>query len=566
MSLKLVRTEILRFLVDTEPEVLCIKGKWGVGKTFAWKRYLSEAQEDKKLGLQQSSYVTLFGLNSLEELRFAIVEARTMDESEDQSATSGGFERLCESLARHSKIRPLVSAGSAVFRGKELSELFFKMAFTAVKNQVVCFDDLERAGEGLKVRDVLGLASFLKEERGCKVVLLLNDQQLLENEPGEFQRYLEKVCDVTLAFDLSAEEALEVALSGNQRVDKLLRSRVVELGISNIRVIKKIERLASKLADVLQDRDERVVEHAINTVVLAGWSVQEPDLAPPPEFIRNYNDYLVSRQLEDSEPEGAAAKWEKLLEEYPYQSTGKLEEIILDGAVSGYFREAELIAEATAVEKQIQHASRPNSFTEAWSALYHGSLATDDDEFLDALYKGATENLDRVSLLNLNSAIRMLREFDRKEQADEVVRLFIDARRQEPMKFFNLDEHDLSPHDPLDETLKDAFDRVRSEYIDPRDPLEVLRAMGEKRGWGAADIALMQKQSADDFERMFEALRGKEVRSSIETLLSLGRSNYPESDAILAAASAALRRIAGKSPMRASKVKRFGITLDSEGK
>jgi hypothetical protein len=36
-------------------EVLCITGKWGVGKTFAWNRYLREAQEQKKVGPKRPS-------------------------------------------------------------------------------------------------------------------------------------------------------------------------------------------------------------------------------------------------------------------------------------------------------------------------------------------------------------------------------------------------------------------------------------------------------------------------------------------------------------------------------
>jgi len=39
----LVKREIVRFLKSEEPEVLCIRGKWGVGKTYSWKQYLKEA-------------------------------------------------------------------------------------------------------------------------------------------------------------------------------------------------------------------------------------------------------------------------------------------------------------------------------------------------------------------------------------------------------------------------------------------------------------------------------------------------------------------------------------------
>ena len=43
MSIKLVEREVTRFLKDPEPEFMCIMGKWGVGKTYAWTQFLKEA-------------------------------------------------------------------------------------------------------------------------------------------------------------------------------------------------------------------------------------------------------------------------------------------------------------------------------------------------------------------------------------------------------------------------------------------------------------------------------------------------------------------------------------------
>jgi hypothetical protein len=51
MSLALVKSEIERFLADKEPAVLCITGAWGVGKTYAWSRYLRNAQTCRTIGL-----------------------------------------------------------------------------------------------------------------------------------------------------------------------------------------------------------------------------------------------------------------------------------------------------------------------------------------------------------------------------------------------------------------------------------------------------------------------------------------------------------------------------------
>jgi hypothetical protein len=70
---RLVLHEISRFLRGKEPSVLCVRGKWGVGKTYAWKAMLEKATaEPDGIGLERYAYVSVFGINSLEELKYAI--------------------------------------------------------------------------------------------------------------------------------------------------------------------------------------------------------------------------------------------------------------------------------------------------------------------------------------------------------------------------------------------------------------------------------------------------------------------------------------------------------------
>lgn len=63
--------------------------------------------------------------------------------------------------------RRSISADTAVkFFSRETA---FLLSFMTVREQVICIDDLERRGKNLDVVDVLGLISFLCEQRKCKV-------------------------------------------------------------------------------------------------------------------------------------------------------------------------------------------------------------------------------------------------------------------------------------------------------------------------------------------------------------------------------------------------------------
>jgi len=46
----------------------------GVGKTYAWNQYLRNARAAGKVGLEHYSYVSLFGINSLDDFKYSIFE------------------------------------------------------------------------------------------------------------------------------------------------------------------------------------------------------------------------------------------------------------------------------------------------------------------------------------------------------------------------------------------------------------------------------------------------------------------------------------------------------------
>ena len=69
MTNEVLKCEIDRFLWSTEPEILCIHGDWGVGKTFAWKKYLREAASAARVNLASYSYVSLFGITNLNDVK-----------------------------------------------------------------------------------------------------------------------------------------------------------------------------------------------------------------------------------------------------------------------------------------------------------------------------------------------------------------------------------------------------------------------------------------------------------------------------------------------------------------
>lgn len=563
MTLKLIKTEVLRFLATDTPEVLCIKGKWGVGKTYGWKTFLEYAKESNGLELDRYSYVSLFGLNSLDDFRFAIFEKTVTGANIGNDPDVDTFGELIKRGGSWRKIRPTIDAIFSFFRLKDFAGVLLKATFLMVRKQIICVDDLERAGAGLAVRDVLGLVSHLKEEKSCKIVLLLNDEE--HDERDEFARQLEKVADVTLTFDLTASEAVEIALKNGEPLAMLLRPRIVDLGITNIRAIKKIERLALRLFDILRDYDDAIVGQAVAALVLATCAVQQPKLAPPLDFIRAYNRMAFRMKAGRDQIDDTTARYLSILENYPFDSADQFDLIVIEGAAVGYFRDAELLESADLAQERLREIPRDSRFSWAWKELYHGSLATDDDDFLDEIYESALAEAKAISLSNINAAIRLLRECERGDQADQVITSYITAHEGKGPKVLDISSYPFASESEIDVEFRRQLEVRRSAYVDTRDPFELLSSIGRRQDWDERDVALMATQSADDFERMFETLKGEDLGRSIRVILNIGLTNARGGDAVRAASLEALRRIGRKSPLRARKIRSFGVELEPQG-
>lgn len=561
MSLAIVEAEVRRFLADPAPEVLCIKGKWGVGKTFGWREFLRRARDDQKLALDRYSYVSLFGLNSLDDLRYALFERTVSGDEIGEDPTPLTLKSAVKDRDIWRKLRPIAEGAAGVFNLGTVTDALAKGATLFVREQLVCLDDLERTGKNLGTREVLGLASLLKEERQCKIVLLLNDEQ--HDEKEEFDRQLEKVADVTLTFEPSPSEAAEIALDADEPIYQFLKPRFEELGITNIRVIKKIERLTRRLYTLLEGFEDSIITDAIATLVLSSWSVQQPKLGPPLDFIRRYQTLSVHFHFnkEGKDPEFEA--FEKLIDGYPYRYANDLDQAVIDGAERGFFVEEAVREAAENAQAELKVQTRENALSRAWIELYHGSLSSDDDEFLDAVRVGAIEDAAYTSANNINSAVYILRESGREEQAREVVAAYMEAHKDERPEFFDYSTHFVGG-DRVEKLLTDAFAEARRNYTDDRDPFETLKAIGKEQSWEQRDLILMSQQTADDFEKMFEALRGEDVKRCITIVQQMGRSGREESEQIMEATTEALKRIGAKSPLRARKVANFGITIDDE--
>ncbi|WP_031241372.1 hypothetical protein [Asaia sp. SF2.1] len=524
-----------------------------MGKTHLWQTLLREEESESRLGVDRHAYVSLFGLNSLGELRSAIVE-NTVMAGRSALPDAWNLHRMLrggEQFAR--KNRPALEVAAGFFRMKDAGDALYRAAFLTVRGQLVCFDDLERAGKLLEMRDVLGLASMLREQRGCKVVLLLNKEQVEAEQAKELDRQLEKVVDTFLFFEPTSAEAADIAIAGDDPVAVTLRDRLGALNVTNMRVMKKVERWARLVEAELQGFDAATLEQAITAVALGGWCFLQCDRAPSLDFVKqldSLSDLLGRKEAPENEK-----KWRELLERFGYVSTDELDNLILDGISLGYFQGDSLREAAHSVEERRRRERQDNSYSHAWR-LYHHSLTTDDAVILDALQTGALENLTKITPVDMSATLRFLRRFGRDAQASNILAKWIDAHRGEK-DFFDRRNHFFT-NEPVDPELLAAMDTGRAEIVDARDPADMLMGMVTSRGFNPdEDAARLSRLSVDDLVQLFDDHETDDVKGMMQWAWRL--AGQPGAETLRERLGDAFLRIAARSPMREEKLRGWGV-------
>jgi hypothetical protein len=551
MSAILIEKEIERFLASPEPEVLCLRGKWGVGKTHSWEQILRRARDKNAIALGSYAYVSLFGRDSLDQLKYAIFENGMSLADIGTEPTVETFKSNAAALFKRIGKQSFSFLQNLPQPSDYASELQ-ALSFLSVRDRLICIDDLERMGQHLLMKDVLGLISDLRDQKGCKVVIILNDDALEGRDKAEFELYNEKVIDRSLEFAPEAVDCVRVAIVGDDPALKTLREALIALDIANIRVIKKIEHLVLHVSPLLQGFDAVVQRQAVRALTLLGWSVYSKD-APTLEYLREHRAKHVFGLGETIEVSDTVKEWNALLDSYGFTTLDEFDLALLDGIARGYFDEKEIFARATKRSEAIKASQATDSFDAAWR-LYSDSFDGNEVELIRQLTAAVRRNVAFVSPLNLNAAVRLLKDLNRPYDAAEMLKHYM-AERQDGRAFFDLSAYPFAG-DITDPDVKAAFEKRYLEFPDDRSAADVLLGIARTRTCAHADIAVLSKLTADDFRTLFKSQKGPDRARLIHTAIQLDRMTGAgeEAKAIAKTAQDALKKIAGESPLNRRRV------------
>lgn len=545
MSVENVRAAIDSFLATKSEQVLCVRGAWGTGKTYMWDTALKAAARDKKVPFEKYAKVSLFGLNSVKEIKREIFQSTRPLDSLEKEFDITDYRDLYSGLKSSGWLSRAVS-----FFGDNAMDAAIEAASLLTRDQLLCFDDLERKGDELRSMDVLGFISQLREERKCKIALLLNDEQLEDKD--DFESYLEKVIDVHIRFQPTFKEVADIAIDGDEdKIGNLVKEFSTKLGISNVRVIKKLHGLANLVAPLLAGYTPTVTTNAVRSITLFGWSYFQPDIGPPLDYLRKVNTYAADKDRADED-----LRWRDTLRNINFYSASDFDEILLAGIQNGYFSQSDITLHAKKLNEADILKNANDEMRAAWS-FYHNSFNRSADVVLGRLF----DTYKRLSnYMSLNDAAQLERLF--RELGDPRALEFIDmyaAAHADTPSAFELShvarlEEEFTPE--VVEKLRAARMRQRPELT----PDELFLALAEK-GFNEEVVVGTAKLPVEDYIRVLKSYEDQQLSDITDGLRQYLTVSNPTSEieTILEKAAVALMQIGRESPINARRAERLGI-------
>lgn len=557
MSLPYIKVVVDQFIANKHNDLLVIKGGWGVGKTYFWQSLMNDARKTKNVGKRYYSYVSLFGVNSIEELKNTIITTREDVKTSNTRAGLKDIKNLFQQLTAHAENFPVLRD----YTGGIASQL----VFTMMDDTIICFDDIERRGNELDIKDVMGLSSLLKEQRNCQIVFIMNAGSLSDDEFEEFRRHSEKIIDIELDFSPSAEDVFGYVFPEDYPYYNLIKNCCLNLDIRNIRILQRVKRFVGDLLILTEKSEISVIEDVIKSVILYVWSYYDnKGDAPTLEYIEkfDYVRFYMRKQNQNINPE--EMRLNTLLISYDYRSTSDLQKYIMSLVKTGYVNIEGFNLELLKVNNITLFQRMHNAYNDAWK-LYRNSFDNNENEFIQSLVGNFRSNIHYLSLSTLQSTIQTLRNFNYDDLIDQIINEYMEYHRSD---IVNLNRENVILLQQIrDRLLIERLDVIWNSVKDERLLSEVIAKLSSQDGWDKEDIRFLSQVTVDDYYNFFKSEKSEALYRYIQTCLRFADlvNGYSEHKVKTNNAKEALKKIAAESRINQLRVSElYGIALDDE--
>lgn len=532
MSVSKVKSALVDFVKGEKDRAIVLKGDWGTGKTHLWKQVVLESRDS--FHKRNYSYVSLFGLNSLKDLKKSIYENKVYRERAHIASDESSFEENLKDIS--GRFAGWMRKGSSLFNDvsamgvKGIGPIVESLQFIRVTDTIICLDDFERKGSGIHDREVLGLISLLVESKKCRVVMLLNDGTLKSGD--DFFAYHEKVFDYEVTFNPSINESVSLIFGSGSNFHTILAKNVTKLEVNNIRLLKKIDYFVGLIEKALQGCNEYIIEQALLILPLAilakyGGNSSKVNI----DFILTHGHSrrtpLPDRDATSEDDEVVRIEAEKttFLQEYGFMRCSEFDLAIINIVKKGYADEDLIKKVVEEIEREILHNKDVALLRDAWK-IYNSSFQDNESQVLLAFENAIKVGLGKFSLEDLDSVAYLYCGLGR----DAEIQTVID-------KFFSeiYPSHGVTDRDDIIQWPSNSYVRhcleaffdglvfkgsfsefMQAAFVNPNNAYEIIKGLASKDG--------------NEFYNFFSSLNDQAFNIHARLLLKLGNTSFSNQD------------------------------------
>lgn len=575
------------FIKDDELRVLVVKGRWGVGKTFQWNKFVNSKVDygQKSESLDQHnddtiklgdkfiaySYVSLFGKKKISEIRQLIFSdavslidteelKKAYQEKTKRSYIKKSFKSIIEQYGSSEEkltfiqkqiARVITADGGLYFYLKKIfpkfNDILSDVENLLTNNFLVCIDDLERKNNQLSVSEVMGMVDEMVNKKECKVILLFNDSKLKDDEEKNnklYSIYKEKLVDLEIQYDPSFEYNFELIFEGfDEKNRKVIFEMVQKLDIKNIRILKKIHWLIKQFWNqVNMARDEVVAEFLSNATFLC-WAYFTHDN----QKFKEYRDLLLMpghmkiQKLIDESIEKEPCDHEKKIQ-LANIGASVFNVFIIDCLNFGYCGDiSKLNSIIRERNEDIKRDQVNKELSKIWE-LYSDTFDDNLDEFKSQLKIFFDKNMEYVYALDLDAMLDFIDEDDH----EHFINKFLDIH-----KLNDVNEYTSFVMRLKNQAFKgEILDKVRKSKL-----MTIGDAISDykKGSWSKSQIEYLKIVTVDQLVQWMKS-NPDELVAKIRSGLLTFNENDPELGVIRKNTVKALLKIAAESNYNAKRV------------
>ncbi|MFL1475470.1 P-loop NTPase fold protein [Pseudomonas grimontii] len=535
MSVIQVEKALHDFAVNRMGSAIVLKGEWGTGKTYLWNSVI--AKNRSNFARVNYSYVSLFGINSLADLKRSVFENTVPSKSAGDVTTKNS---VVENIKKLDFSDGVVGLRKIFGYGREAKIPFVgsfggvidSIQYSLVTETIICIDDFERRGNSLSARDVLGLVSNLIEKKNCSVILILNEGSLKPDD--EFFTYSEKVFDYEIVFSPSVQESASLVFSPSGEARKIVSENAIKLKINNVRLLKKIDYFAGLLHERLNGCNELVQRQAYRTLPLAVLSIYGGNSAGVDiDFLLTYQGSLSGYRMPDDDrsPEEIKLFAEidlkiEYLHDYGFSSTDEFDVAIINLVRKGYADDQSMRDLVVALEVKIKHDEDIALLQKAWN-VFHASFSKNDDEVFAAFDLAIDVSLVNFSISDLDSVASIYYDVGRIDKINrDIDKYFIEVVAPSDIR----EKSDVFrwPANPyIQQKLEEFFDGLVIEKSLP----DLINYAYNVSGFENTDVRnSVAKKTEAEFLEYFSSLDDYNFTNLVRMCLKCGQVSSPDND------------------------------------